>query len=174
MNILQSLLYKIQPPISFTAELSELETRMTLKELCDSVWDDCDFSGEVSQNSFSFLKKRRAHTKGIPHIALDGEFHEENGRTLVTVRPKIPFYDSPGGILSFLLGGILLFLGLMGIPFVLTDPSSLFASAFMAVFGAAILAVEYGMISVGFRKSVEALKNVLISSERNQRERRST
>ena len=161
MNISQSLLYKIQPPISFTAKLSETETRMTLKELCGSVWEDCDFSGEVSQNSFSLVKKHRAHTKGIPHIVLDGDFHEENGRTLVTVCPKIPFYDVMGVIIAFLLGGILLVLGLIGIPFAPAE------SVFIAIFGAATLALEYGMISVGFRKSVEAVKKALISSERN-------
>ena len=168
MNILQPLLYKIQPPISFTVEISEPETRMTPKELCGSAWDDCDFDGEVYQTSFSLMKRRKAHTKGIPRIVLDGNFHEEDGRTLVTIRPRIRFLDIVGVIFSFLIGGIMLLLGLLCISFAPADPEVLATSLVSLLFGAGFCVTEYFMITVSFRKSVEIIKTMLFSSERNR------
>lgn len=168
MKILQSLLYKIQPPISFAVEISEPETRMTLKELCGSVWDDCDFNGEVYQTSFSFVKKKKANTRGVPRIALDGDFHEENGRTLVTIRPRISPLDIAGVIFSFLISGLMLLLGLIMIPFALTDPEILMSAIVCLLFGAGFCALQYFTITVSFRKSVEIIKTMLFSSERNR------
>ncbi len=169
MNFLQSVLYKVQPPIAFTVELSEPETRITLKELCGSVWDDCDFDGEVSQNSFSFVKRNHSNTRGIPRVALDGDFHGENGRTRVTISPRIRACDIIGVLMSFLFGGIFLVLGVSGIPFALMamDMDMLLTSFFVAAFAAGSWAFEYCMISVSFRKSVEIIKATLVSSERH-------
>jgi len=168
MNILQALLYKIQPPISFTVEISEPETRMTLKALCGSAWDDCDFDGEVYQTSFSFVKKKNPNTRGVLRIALDGDFHEENGRTLVTIRPRIRFLDLVGMIFSLLIAGSMLLLGVISIPFALMDPEILMIALICILFGAGSCALAYFMITVNFRKSVEIIKTMLFSSEHSR------
>ena len=43
-------------PIEFVSPLSEVEVRMTLKELCGSKWDNFPFDGEVDKNSFRLKK----------------------------------------------------------------------------------------------------------------------
>lgn len=163
MEFLQSVLNKVQPPITFTAALSEQEVRMTLKELCGSAWDDCSFYGEVSQNSFSFVKRHKTNTRGIPRIALEGAFREENGKICVTVCPKIRVFDIAGIFIALFLGAILFILGVTGIPAALIelDMGTVFSSLFLALFGAGLWAIEYWTFSVGFRKSVEIIKNAL-------------
>ena len=172
MEFLQSVFNKIQPPITFEVGISEPEARMTLKEICGSVWDECEFSGEISQNSFSFIKNNTAHTytKGIPRVILDGHFSEKNGKTQVSVCPRIRLCDIAGIFISLLLGAILLILGATGIPSALIafDIGTLFSSLFMAVLGAGLWTFEYWAISLSFRKSVEIIKKALVAAEYNQ------
>lgn len=171
MEFLQSVLNKVQPPITFRAEISEQEARMTLKELCGSVWDDSPFYGEVFQNSFSFVKQHKTNRKGIPRVALEGDFQEENGKICVTVSPKIRLCDIAGVFLAIFIGAILFILGATGIPVALIalDVETLFSSLFIALFGAGLWVFEYWAISVSFHKSVEIIKTALISAECNRR-----
>ena len=174
MKFLQSILNKIQSPITFEAEISEPETRMTLKEMCGSSWDECEFNGEVSQNSFSFMKNNTSHTytKGIPRVILDGKFYEENGRTHVTICPRIRLCDIAGIFIALLLGGILLVLGALGIPATLIalDVEALTSSLFIGGVGAGLWAFEHLAITSSFRKSVEIIKKSLMSAEKKSAE----
>ena len=84
MEFLQSLLNKIQPPITFSAEISEPVARITLKKLCGSAWDECEFNGEISQNSFSFMKNTG---KNIQTAAIVAKIPKE--RRIAAIRPII-------------------------------------------------------------------------------------
>ena len=169
MEFLQAVLNKIQPSITFEVGIAEPEVRMTLKELCGSVWDECEFSGEISQNSFSFIKNNTAHTytKGIPRVILDGHFSEKNGKTQVSVCPRIRLCDIAGISISLLLGAILLILGATGISSALIafDIGTLISSLFIAALGVGLWIFEYWAISLSFRKSVEIIKRALVSAE---------
>ena len=170
MKFLQSVLNKIQQPISFTAEISEAVARITLREICGAVRDECEFNGEVSQNSFSFIKNNtsRSYMKGIPRVILDGEFYEENGKTCVTVCPKIRLCDIVNIFIALLLGAILIVLGIFGLPasLIAIDIEALLTSLLMTAFGAGIWAFEYWVFSISFRKSVEIIKTALCLSEK--------
>ncbi|MBR5187694.1 MAG: hypothetical protein IKW18_04405 [Clostridia bacterium] len=172
MECLQSLLNKIQPPITFSAEISEPVARITLKKLCGSAWDECEFNGAISQNSFSIMKNNTSHTytKGIPRVILDGHFSEENGKTRISVCPRIRLCDIAGIFIALLLGAILLILGATGIPSALMafDIDALFSSLFISVLGAGLWIFEYWSISLSFRKSVEIIKKALVAAEYNQ------
>ena len=99
--------------VTFTSPLSEVEVRMTLKELCGSKWDNYAFCGEVNQSSFSF--RRNGFSRGIGrYVILNGVFCEKDGKTHVTVSPSKSRFNTTSstifnlGILAFAILGFVL------------------------------------------------------------------
>ena len=149
-------------PIEFISPLSEVEVRMTLKELCGSKWDDCPFDGEIDKNSFRLIKNRSPFvvTRGIPKPILIGDFVEQNRQTAVTISLHTRFTDIIG-LLIFVLGSI----GLAGYCFVsMLDEGFVVAIASAIIicgFGVGLFALDYFLIWSSFHKSVNKIKKAM-------------
>ena len=152
----------IIPPIEFVSPLSEVEVRMTLKELCGSKWDNCPFDGEVNNNSFRLIKNKRpfGHARGIPKPILIGDFIGQGERTKVTISLHTRITDIIG-----LLILVLSAMGLAGYGFVsMLDEGFIvaFVSAMMIFgLGVAFFALDYFLIWSSFHKSVNKVKKAL-------------
>ena len=152
----------IIPPIEFVSPLSEVEVRMTLKELCGSKWDNCPFDGEVNNNSFRLIKNQRpfVYTRGIPKPILIGDFIGQGERTKVTISLHTRITDVIG-LLIFVLGAI----GLAGYGFVsMLDEGFIVAIvSAMMIFGLGVgfSALNYFLIWSSFHKSVNKVKKAL-------------
>ena len=149
-------------PIEFISPLSEVEVRMTLKELCGSKWDDCPFDGEIDKNSFRLIKNQRpfVRTRGIPKPILIGDFVEQNGQTNVTISLHTRMTDIIG-LLIFVLGSI----GLAIYGFISMLDEGFFVAALSAIiicgFGVGLFALDYFLIWSSFHKSANKIKKAL-------------
>ena len=152
----------IIPPIEFVSPLSEVEVRMTLKELCGSKWDNCPFDGEVDKNSFRLIKNQRTfvYTRGIPKPILIGEVIGQGERTKVTISLQTRITDIIG-LLILVLGAM----GLAGYGFVsMLDEGFIVAIvSAMMIFGLGVgfFALDYFLIWSSFHKSVNKVKKAL-------------
>ena len=150
----------IVPPIEFISPLSEVEVRMTLKELCGSKWDNYSFDGEVDKNSFRLIKNRFVYSRGIPKPILIGDFVEQGGKTKITISLHTRITDIIG-LLILVLGSI----GLAGYGFVsMLDEGFIAAIASAMIifgFGVGIFALNYFLIWSSFHRSVEKIKKEL-------------
>lgn len=149
-------------PIEFISPLSEVEVRMTLKELCGSKWDNCPFDGEVNNNSFQLIKNQRpfVQTRGIPKPILIGDFIGQGELTKVTISLHTRITDVIG-LLVLVLGTI----GFAGYGFVsMLDEGFIVAivSAMMICgLGIGFSALNYFLIWSSFHKSVNKVKKAL-------------
>ena len=149
-------------PIEFVSPLSEVEVRMTLKELCGSKWDNFPFDGEVDKNSFRLIKNQHpfASTKGIPKPILIGDFVGQDKQTKVTISLHTRITDVIG-LLVLVLGTI----GFAGYGFVsMLDEGFIVAIvSAMMIFGLGVgfFALDYFLIWSSFHKSVNKVKKAL-------------
>ena len=149
-------------PIEFISPLSEVEVRMTLKELCGSNWDNYPFDGEVNKNSFRLRKNRNPFvvTRGIPKPILIGDFIGQDKQTKVTISLYTRITDVIG-LLIPVLGAI----GLAGYGFVsMLDKGFIVAivSAMMICgLGFGLFALDYFLIWSSFHKSANKIKKAL-------------
>ena len=149
-------------PIEFVSPLSEVEVRMTLKELCGSKWDNFPFDGEVDKNSFRLIKNQRpfVHTRGIPKPILIGDFIGQGELTKVTISLHTRITEIIG-LLIIVLGAI----GLSGYGFVsMLDEGFIVAIvSAMMIFGLGVgfFALDYFLIWSSFHKSVNKVKKAL-------------
>ena len=149
-------------PIEFVSLLSEVEVRMTLKELCGSKWDNFPFDGEVDKNSFRLIKNQRpfVYTRGIPKPILIGDFIGQGERTKVTISLHTRITDIIG-LLILVLGAM----GLAGYGFVsMLDEGFIVAIvSAMMIFGLGVgfFALDYFLIWSSFHKSVNKVKKAL-------------
>lgn len=150
----------IIPPIEFISPLSEVEVKMTLKELCGSKWDNCPFDGEVNNNSFRLIKNHFVYTRGIPKPILIGDFVGQGERTKVTISLHTRITDIIG-LLILILGAI----GLAGYGFVsMLDEGFIVAivSAMMICgLGVGFSALNYFLIWLSFHKFANKIKKAL-------------
>ena len=152
----------IIPPVEFISPLSEVEVRMTLKELCGSRWDNYPFNGEVDKNSFRLIKNQRSfvYTRGSPRPILIGAFVGQGERTKVTISLHTRITDVIG-LLILVLGAI----GLAGYGFVsMLDEGFIVAivSAMMICgVGVGFSAFNYFLIWSSFHKAVNKIKKAL-------------
>lgn len=153
------------PPIEFISPLSEVEVRMTLRELCGSKWDNCPFNGEVGQNSFRLTKNQHpfVHTRGIPKPILIGDFVGQDEQTKVTISLHTRTTDILG-LLIFVLGVIVL----AGYGFVsMLDESfglAITSAAMMIGLGVGVLALNYFLVWSSVQRSVAKIKKALGSA----------
>lgn len=149
-------------PIEFISPLSEVEVRMTLKELCGSKWDDCPFDGVVDKNSFQLIKNRRpfVQTRGIPKPILIGDFVEQNEQTKVTISLHNRITDVIG-LLIFALGAIVLaviaFISMFNEGIIVAIASAIMIGGL----GVGFFALDYFLIWSSFHKSVNKIKKAL-------------
>ena len=149
-------------PIEFVSPLSEVEVRMTLKELCGSKWDNFPFDGEVDKNSFRLIKNQRpfVYTRGNPKPILIGDFIGQGERTKVTISLHTRIIDIIG-LLILVLGAI----GLSGYGFVsMLDEGFIVAIASAIIiggFGVACFAISYFLLWTSFHRSAAKIKKAL-------------
>ena len=152
----------IIPPVEFVSPLSEVEVRMTLKELCGSKWDNCSFDGEVNNNSFRLIKNQDpfAYSRGIPKPILIGDFVGQDKQTKVTISLHTRIMDIIG-LLILVLGAM----GLAGYGFVsMLDEGFIVAIvSAMMIFGLGVgfFALDYFLIWASFHKAVNKIKKAL-------------
>ena len=150
------------PPIEFISPLSEVEVRMTLRELCGSNWDNYPFNGEVDKNSFRLIKNQRpfVHTRGIPRPILIGDFVGQGEGTKVTISLHTRITDILG-LFIFVLAAI----GLAGYGFVsMLDEGFILAIAsaiMIGGLGVGFSALNYFLIWSSFQRSVAKIKKAL-------------
>lgn len=159
----QTKMKPLIPSIEFVSPLSEVEVRMTLRELCGSSWDNYPFNGIVDRNSFRFKKNNLSNTRGATKPILVGDFVEQNGKTKVTISIQTRVTNILR-ICILVLGAITL----AGFDFVaMLDESFGFAitSAVMIIlFCVGILALNYFFIYSSFQRSVAKIKKALGSA----------
>ena len=152
----------IIPPVEFISPLSEIEVRMTLRELCGSKWDNCPFNGEVDKNSFRLTKNQRpfVYTRGIPKPILIGDFIGQGKQTKVTVSLHTRVADFIGWLI-FVLSAIglagFVFISMLGESFISAIVSAVMICGF--VFGYFVL--ECFLIWWSFHKSANKIKTAL-------------
>lgn len=147
--------------VTFTSPLSEVEVRMTLKELCGSKWDNYAFCGEVNQSSFSF--RRNGFSRGIGrYVILNGVFCEKDGKTHVTVSPSKSRFNTTSSTI-FNLG--ILALAIFGFISALNDGFIQACALFTIIigFGWGYFALYNLMFLKSFERSVEKIKKALNS-----------
>ena len=152
----------IIPPIEFISPLSEVEVRMTLKDLCGSKWDNYPFHGEINKNSFRLIKNKApfVRTRGIPYPILVGDFIGQEGKTKVTVSLHTRKLDT---IMFLILAlGIV---GMTGYVFVFELNEGLVTAIVMAImvfnFGAAFFAITYLSLWISFRRAAAKIRKAL-------------
>ncbi len=152
-------------PIEFVSPLSEVEVRMTLKELCGSQWDNYPFNGEVEKNSFRFIKNSFENSRGVPKPILLGDFIEQDGKTRVTISVHTRITDIIG-FMIILLGTV----GIAGYGFVSGIRENIFLailySNFVLGLGGSILALDYFWCWLSFHKCIKKIKVALGSIPR--------
>ena len=150
------------PPIEFISPLSEVEVRMTLRELCGSNWDNYPFNGEVDKNSFRLIKNQRpfVYTRGISRPILIGDFVGQGEGTKVTISLHTRITDIIG-LFIFVLAAI----GLAGYGFVsMLDEGFILAIAsaiMIGGLGVGFSALNYFLIWSRFQRSVAKIKKAL-------------
>ena len=149
-------------PIEFVSPLSEVEVRMTLKELCGSKWDNFPFDGEVDKNSFRLIKNQRpfVYTRGIPKPILIGDFIGQGERTNVTISLHTRITDIIG-LLILVLGAIALagcgFVSMLDEGFIVAIASAIIIGGF----GVACFAISYFLLWASFHRSAAKIKKAL-------------
>lgn len=150
------------PPMEFVSPLSEVEVRMTLRELCGSRWDNYPFHGEVDKNSFRLTKNQRpfTYTRGSLKPILKGNFVEQDGKTKVTISLHTRMIETIGVLIGFLV-----ILVLAGYAFVgMLDEGVMVAIASaMIIYGFAVLgfAISYFWIWSSFHRCATKIKKAL-------------
>ena len=149
-------------PVEFYAPLSEVEVKMTLKELCGSTWHNYPFRGEVDKNAFRLTKNQNPffRTKGVPKPTLKGNFVGEGQQTKVTVA----LHTSKTDIFKWLIFvlGIVFFAG-YGFVSMLEQgfAAALLSAKIIGCFGLVLLAITYFLFWISFRRSVARIKKAL-------------
>ena len=149
-------------PITIVSSLPCIEVKMTLKELCGSSLYDYPFRGEVTNNSFCFIKNTplfSAVDNGIDPIIV-GEFFQKDGKTHITISPKLSTFS----LISFVLLSVLPFV--IGITTFLSIASvSISDAVIMAVPVTWVLSVfpflVYLSCLIKFRRAVKKIKEAI-------------
>lgn len=138
-------------PLELEYDISETVVRMTLNELCGSVWDNYPFDGEVEQNSFFFERNNMGSRGRLTKTYIYGTFFEQNGKTKITLFSKT-------GIINWVLISLFAILSLLSIAVSVAD-------VFVKGSLAPITAVSGGVgISLGFAALIYIV--ILIKSRR--------
>ena len=147
--------------VNFISPLSEIEVRMTLKELCGSKFDNYPFCGEVNQSSFSF--RRNGFFRGVErYVILNGVFCEKNGKTHVTVSPSKSRFDTVSGtIFNLVFLAFAIFGFILGLNDGFIQACVLFA--IILGFGWGYSALFNYLFSKSFNSSVDKIKKALKS-----------
>ena len=158
MNIKQIL-----PCEKFSVKLSEVEVKLTLREMCGSKWYDYPFEGEVYEHSFSLTENYSGSRRNLGGVILEGTFYEENGKTLVTITPNIKTRDLFAYLIFVVAGGAILDYGIVEMfqSLLLNGGDGFFLGFLSTAAGAAILGIIYSMFFRSFERSVERIKEAL-------------
>lgn len=148
--------------VTFTSPLSEVEVRMTLRELCGSKWENYPFCGEVDQSSFSF--RRNGFSRNTCRcVFINGDFYEHEGKTHVTVKPSRSRFDL---ISSTIFNLIIVAFSIFGFISNLDDGfiSACILFAIIIAFGWGYFALSKYLFLKSFEGSVQKIKKALRST----------
>ena len=149
-------------PIEFVSPLSEVEVRLTLKQLCGSTWDNFPFHGEVDKNSFRLIKNHHpfVNTRRLP-IILIGDFIGQGELTKVTISLHTRITDIIG-LLILVLGAIGLsgygFVSMLDKGFIVAIASAIMTGGFVGVAG---FAISYFLHWTRFHRAAAKIKKAL-------------
>ena len=165
MNIKQIL-----PCEKFSVKLSEVEVKLTLREMCGSKWYDYPFEGEVYEHSFSLTENYSGSRRNLGGVILEGTFYEENGKTLITITPNIKARDLFAYLIFFVAGGAILGNGIVEMfqALLLNGGDGFFLGFLSTAAGAAILGIIYSMFFGSFQRSVDRIKEALRAALRHR------
>ena len=156
------------PGEMFYVGLSEIEVRMTLRELCGSKWDGYPFEGEVYENSFSLTGNDFIARRNIGNVVLEGSFWEENGKTTVSVSPSLKPRDLAVYLLFAIVGAGILCYGIVEMFFSLLHGGEDFFTAFLsAVAGGIFSGIVYSITVGSYQRSVQRLREAFRSAQRH-------
>lgn len=155
---------------TFCVNLSEIEVRMTLREMCGSKWYDYPFEGEVYENSFSIKANHSGFRRNISGIVLEGSFYEENGKTTVTISPKLKSQELIVYLIFAIVSAGILEQGIseMFISLFQKVGNDFFKSFLTAVGGGVFLLIVYSMTIRSYQKSMEKLKKAFKAAQRQE------
>ena len=155
---------------TFCVNLSEIEVRMTLREMCGSKWYDYPFQGEVYENSFSIKENDYGVRRNISGVVLEGSFYEENGKTTVTISPKL----KPQDLIVYLIfaivsaGSLEQGISEMFVSLFQKGGEDFFLSFLTAVAGGVFLIIVYFMTIGSYQRSIEKLKKAFKAAQRHE------
>ena len=152
-------------PVEFVVPLSEVEVRMTLRELCGSRFDNYPFKGEVEKNSFRLIKNTFENTKGIAKPIFVGSFIEQNGKTKVRISVEKSVLDS---ISTMVLGLAVLCFATFGFVSTLDGGLIMAITSFVAIVSPAVIgfALGYFLIWLQFQRAVTKIRRALGDSNK--------
>ena len=146
------------PPVEFVSPLSEVEVRITLKELCGSQWEDYPFRGEVERNTFRFIRNNPTFSRGGFRLVLLGEYYEHNGKTKVSISLK-------QRTIASICISVMVFMAVLCAVVIPAFDEGLATAIGLIVtlmgFGGGILALNLFLIRLSFRRSVDKIKKAL-------------
>ncbi len=154
----------------FELNLSEIEVRMTLREMCGSKWYDYPFEGEIYENSFSIKENDSGFRRNISGVVLEGSFYEENGKTTVTISPKLKSKDLIVYLLFAMVSASILSQGIteMFSSLFQKGGEGFFLSFLTAVGGGVFLMIVYSMTIGSYRRSIKKLKKAFKAAQRSE------
>jgi len=155
---------------TFRVHLSEIEVRLTLRELCGSKWDDCPFQGEVYENSFSVRENTSGTRRNLGGVVLEGSFYEENGKTTVSIVPNVKPSDLAVYLLFAIVSAAILCYGMseMFISLLVHGGEGFFTAFLAAIAGGAFLGIVYSMVVGSYQRSVETLRKAFRAAQRHE------
>ena len=155
---------------TFCVNLSEIEVRMTLREMCGSKWYDYPFEGEVYENSFSVTENYSGFRRNLGGVVLEGSFYEEDGKTTISISPKLKSRDLVVYLLFAIIGAGILCYGIfeMFSSLLLNGGEGFFPSFLAAVGGGIFLGIVYSMVVGSFQRSIKKLQQAFRVAQRHE------
>ena len=154
---------------TFRVKLSEVEVRMTLRELCGSKWDNYPFEGEVYENSFSIKENYVGIRRHIGGVVIEGSFYEENGKTTISIFPNLRPRDIVGYLFFALVGASILCYGMFEMFLSLLNGGQDFFISFLAAIGGGVfLGIVYSMVIGSYQRSIKTLQRAFRAAQRHK------
>ena len=157
---------QLLPGKTFSVNLSEIEVRMTLRELCGPKSYDYPFTGEVHENSFSFTENHFGIRRNIGGLILEGSFYEEDGKTTISISPNFKSRNLTGNLIFAAVGAFLLSDGMHTMLTSLFNGGENFLYEFsVAVAGGIFLGIEYHLLIGSFQKSIKKIQKAFNAAQ---------
>ena len=148
-------------PIKIDSPLSEIEVRMTLKELCGSPLYDYPFKGKVNENSFMLKRNNLKNTRGFLYTVVTGSFHKQDNNTQISLFLEI---NTINIIAVLLFVFICYIIATFGFVSMLKEGIVIAITSFIIIssFGSLFLALNLLFAWLRYKHAVSIIKKALI------------